>query len=40
MLAPKERTMAVDKAGRHIELVGVRYLNPTDQVLEEMLKRC
>ena len=29
--------MAVDKAGRHIELVGVRYLNPTDQVLEEML---
>ena len=29
--------MAVDQAGRHVELVGVRYLNPVDQVMDEML---
>jgi len=29
--------MAVDKAGRHVQLVGVRYINPHDQVMAEML---
>ena len=29
--------MAVDDFGRVIALGGVRYLNPADQVLEEML---
>lgn len=30
--------MAVDSAGRVLELGGVRYLNPADQVFEEMLE--
>ena len=30
--------MAVDDAGRVLELAGVRYLNPADQVFEEMLE--
>jgi hypothetical protein len=29
--------MAVDKAGRHVRLVGVRYINPHDRVMAEML---
>jgi hypothetical protein len=29
--------MAVDKAGRHVQLVSVQYLNPHDQVMDEML---
>ena len=29
--------MAVDKAGRHVRLVGVSYINPHDQVMAEML---
>lgn len=29
--------VAVDQAGRYVELVGVCYLNPADQVMDEML---
>jgi integrase/recombinase XerD len=30
--------VAVDDVGRVIELAGVRYLNPSDQVFDEMLE--
>jgi hypothetical protein len=30
-------SMAVDKAGRHVQLVGVQYLHPHDRVMDEML---
>jgi hypothetical protein len=37
MQASEGSMMAVDEAGRHVELVGIGYLNPADQVMDEML---